>query len=95
MCGGVQIHVLDREVFEPYLTGVAVISTANTLYPQSFQWRNPPYEYEVEKQPIQILCGGTEIPDMIQRGAPLEQVRQIWQNEIAAFLRQREKYLLY
>ena len=62
MCGGVQVHVADREAFEPYLTGIAAISAARTLYPEFFQWRNPPYEYELEKRPIDILCGSDRIP---------------------------------
>jgi uncharacterized protein YbbC (DUF1343 family) len=95
MCGGVQIHVRDREAFEPYLTGIGAISTANALYPGSFQWRNPPYEYEEKRLPIQILCGGTEIPEMIRRGTPVEQIRKSWQDDVTSFLRLRQKYLLY
>ena len=95
MCGGVQIHVLDRENFEPCLTGIAVISAARALYPESFKWRNPPYEYEYEKLPIEILCGGKTIPDLIDRGAPPNEIRQSWQNDVTAFQRQRAPYLLY
>jgi uncharacterized protein YbbC (DUF1343 family) len=95
MCGGVQIHVRDREAFEPYLTGIAVIATANALYPKSFQWRDPPYEYEMKKLPIHILCGGTEIPEMISRGASIEQIRRSWEKDVDAFLRLRARHLLY
>jgi uncharacterized protein YbbC (DUF1343 family) len=95
MCGGVQIHVRDREKFEPYLTGIAVISAAKKLYPESFAWREPPYEYECEKRPIEILCGGKEIPDLIEREASLDQIRRSWQDDIAGFLKQRKPYLLY
>ncbi len=95
MCGGVQIHVRDREVFEPYLTGIAVLSAACALHPEFFGWRNPPYEYEREKLPIEILCGCSEIPEMIRSGAPINQIRQSWQNDIADFLRRRSPYLLY
>ena len=95
MCGGVQIHVLDRDRFEPYLTGIAVLATARELYPGSFEWRNPPYEYEMEKLPIEILCGGHAIPEMIDCGTPLDQVRQSWQDDVSRFFRQREPYLLY
>jgi hypothetical protein len=28
------------------------------LYPDSFAWKQPPYEYEREKLPIEILLGG-------------------------------------
>jgi uncharacterized protein YbbC (DUF1343 family) len=95
MCGGVQIHVKDREVFEPYLTGITVISAARSLYPESFEWRNPPYEYEHEKMPIEILSGGKTIPDLINRETPPDQIRQTWQTDVAAFQRQRSPYLLY
>ena len=75
MCGGVQIHVRDRRVFEPYLTGIMVIATIRSLYPESFLWRQPPYEYEMRKMPIEILCGGTRIPDSIWCGMPLAQIK--------------------
>ncbi len=95
MCGGIQIHVNDREIFEPYGTGIAVISVARHLYPDSFKWRDPPYEYEYQKLPIEILCGGSGIPGMIERSASLDQIRQSWQEDIASFLRKRSTYLLY
>jgi len=95
MCGGVQLHVKDRNAFEPYLTGIAVIATARALYPESFKWRQPPYEYEYEKLPIQILCGGRHIPDMIEKETSVRQIRQSWQNSVDAFLKQRAAYLRY
>jgi uncharacterized protein YbbC (DUF1343 family) len=95
MCGGIQIHVTDREKFEPYLTGIAVISAARALCPDSFQWREPPYEYEYEKLPFHILSGGKGIAQMIERQAPLSQIRQSWQDDINEFLRIRAQYLIY
>jgi uncharacterized protein YbbC (DUF1343 family) len=95
ICGGIQIHVKDRDVFEPYLTGIALISIARNLYPELFQWREPPYEYEYEKMPIQILCGGKEVPDMIDSGVPLDQIRESWRDDVNKFLRRRSQYLLY
>jgi uncharacterized protein YbbC (DUF1343 family) len=95
MCGGIQIHIGDRDIFEPYLTGIAVISAARALYPEFFGWRNPPYEYEQEKLPIEILCGCSEIPKMIRKGIPLNEIKQTWQNDIADFSSRRSPYLLY
>jgi uncharacterized protein YbbC (DUF1343 family) len=95
MCGGMQIHVKDRARFEPYLTGISIISAARALYPEEFGWRHPPYEYEYEKMPIEILCGGKEIPKMIESGATCHQIRQSWQDDVGAFLRLRKPYLLY
>jgi uncharacterized protein YbbC (DUF1343 family) len=95
MCGGVQVHVRDRERFEPYLTGIAAVSAARSLYPEFFKWRDPPYEYEFERMPIEIICGGRKIPDMIEYGIPWDQIRQSWQKDIDDFVRLREPYLLY
>jgi uncharacterized protein YbbC (DUF1343 family) len=95
MCGGVQLHVLDRQALEPYLTGIAALSAASSLYPESFAWRNPPYEYEHEKLPIEILCGGKEIPGMVAKNASVESIRLSWQADVEGFRAQRQPYLLY
>jgi uncharacterized protein YbbC (DUF1343 family) len=95
MCGGVQLHVVDRSRFEPYATGIAVISAVRGLYPDSFRWRQPPYEYEERKLPIEILCGGDRIPQLIDRGSPVMQIREGWQADVAHFLLRRRPYLLY
>lgn len=95
MCGGVQLHVRDRNSFEPYLTGITTISTIKAMCPDSFGWRQPPYEYEYEKLPIEILCGGRTVPDLMERGAGIQEIRESWRGDVAAFRKQRESYLLY
>jgi uncharacterized protein YbbC (DUF1343 family) len=95
MCGGVQLHVVDRDRFEPFLAGVAVISAVKELYPNSFQWRRPPYEYETRKMPIEILCGGNRIPRQIDDGTPPGEIRRGWLEAVARFRTLREPYLLY
>jgi uncharacterized protein YbbC (DUF1343 family) len=95
MCGGVQLHVEDRNRFEPYLTGISVISAVRSLYPESFQWREPPYEYEEKKMPIEILCGGTRVARQIDAQAPLQEIREGWQADLARFRVLRRAYLLY
>jgi uncharacterized protein YbbC (DUF1343 family) len=95
MCGGVQVHVTDRNVFEPYLTGISAIAAARSLYPDSFKWRNPPYEYEFERMPIDILCGGHEIPRLIECGAEPDVIRQTWAEDVRLFLDTRKMHLLY
>ncbi len=95
MCGGVQLHVLNRETFEPYLAGITVIKSIRSLYPDSFAWRQPPYEYEYEKLPIEILCGGRKVPDLIERGASPTEIREAWRDDVHAFRKLRAPYLLY
>jgi uncharacterized protein YbbC (DUF1343 family) len=58
LCGGAQLHVIDRETFQPFLTGVQIIKRIRKIYGKEFQWRQPPYEYEWKRLPIEILIGG-------------------------------------
>lgn len=58
LCGGAQIHITDRDEFRPFLTGVEIIKRIRKIYGKEFQWRQPPYEYEWKRLPIEILIGG-------------------------------------
>ncbi|HEY5991520.1 MAG TPA: DUF1343 domain-containing protein [Candidatus Udaeobacter sp.] len=58
LCGGAQIHVTDRDEFRPFLTGVEIIKRIRKIYGKQFQWKQPPYEYEWKRLPIEILIGG-------------------------------------
>jgi uncharacterized protein YbbC (DUF1343 family) len=57
VCRGAQLHVTDRRTFRPVRTGLEIIRTIRELHPADFAWKQPPYEYEEEKLPIEILCG--------------------------------------
>jgi len=58
LCNGAQLHVSNRNAFRPYHTGVEILRTLRKLYSKQFAWKQPPYEYETEKLPIEILLGG-------------------------------------
>jgi uncharacterized protein YbbC (DUF1343 family) len=58
LCGGAQIHVIDRECFQPFRMAVEIIKHIRKTYPEHFQWKQPPYEYEWKRLPIEILIGG-------------------------------------
>ncbi|MBU3666735.1 MAG: DUF1343 domain-containing protein [Chthoniobacterales bacterium] len=57
ICRGAQLHVTDRKVFQPLRTGLEILRMVREMYPSDFAWKQPPYEYEHEKLPIEILCG--------------------------------------
>jgi uncharacterized protein YbbC (DUF1343 family) len=58
LCAGAQLHVTDRDRFQPFATGVEIIRRLRKLYPNSFSWKQPPYEYEYRRLPIEVLLGG-------------------------------------
>jgi uncharacterized protein YbbC (DUF1343 family) len=58
LCSGAQLHVTDRDSFKSFNTGVQVIRQVKAIWPEHFQWKQPPYEYEYERLPIEVLIGG-------------------------------------
>lgn len=60
-CGGVFIHVTDPKTFRPYRTTVALLHCVRRLWPTEFRWIEPPYEYETERMPIDILTGSSAL----------------------------------
>jgi uncharacterized protein YbbC (DUF1343 family) len=94
-CGGCQIHVTDREAFEPVKAGVVVMRECYGLAPDRFQWRAPPYEYEHDKMPIDILAGSPQLRQQIERQTPLADIAASWRASEAAFAKLRAPFLLY
>ncbi|MFB3903372.1 MAG: exo-beta-N-acetylmuramidase NamZ domain-containing protein [Acidobacteriota bacterium] len=95
MVGGVQVHVLDRHSFRPFATGLALLMAYRDAGPDKFRWKEPPYEYEYDKLPIDILLGNGGIRQAIERGESLEPIEAGWQEELQAFKEKRNGYLLY
>jgi uncharacterized protein YbbC (DUF1343 family) len=94
-CGGCQIHVVDRLTFEPVRAAVELIAEFRRQDPGRFAWRKPPYEYEHEKAPIDILYGSDALRAAIEAGRGADALAASWKDDQDAFRRQREKYLLY
>ena len=94
-CGGCQVHVRDRQAFRPVRTAVELIAEFRRQAPAKFAWRQPPYEYEHEKQPIDILYGSDRLRVAIDSGNDVGDLVASWRADEEAFRRQREKYLLY
>lgn len=60
-CGGLFVHPIDPTTFRPYRTTLLLLRGIRELWPQQFAWRPPPYEYENDKLPIDILCGDDKV----------------------------------
>lgn len=84
--GGVQLHVHDREAFDPVRTGIGLLITARRVW-SGFAWRPDHW--------IDRLTGSTLVRTMIDAGADTDEVVGGWQRELAAFRRTRREYLLY
>lgn len=57
-CGGVSIHVIDRNRFRSYRMTIELLQCCRRLYPNAFCLNDPPYEYENRLPPMDIISGG-------------------------------------
>ena len=94
-CGGCQIHVTDRASFRPVLTGAALLHQFRRVDPENFAWRQPPYEYEHDKLPIDILAGSSTLREQIEGGVAPKDIAASWRDNEAAFRKARQPFLLY
>ena len=94
-CGGCQIHVTDRRAFRPVLAAVAVMAAFYRADPARFAGRQPPYEYEHEKMPIDILAGSPALRTQIEAGMAATEMASGWSEPVAAFEPARRACLLY
>ncbi|MFZ5452701.1 MAG: exo-beta-N-acetylmuramidase NamZ family protein [Thermodesulfobacteriota bacterium] len=95
LCRGFQLHVTDRLAYKPYFTTLALLGVIRELYPDDFAWRQPPYEYETERRPIDLLTGDAAIREGLEQGTPVRELEAAWQEELARFREARQEFLLY
>jgi uncharacterized protein YbbC (DUF1343 family) len=94
-CGGCQLHVLNRAAFKPLRTVVELIDEFRRQEPRRFAWRQPPYEYEREKEPIDILYGSDQLRERLDADGGVEPLFESWRADEERFRRTRDPFLLY
>ena len=95
LCGGCQVHVTDREAFEPMRVAVEMLAEFRREAPSEKLWRDPPYEYEHVKPPIDILYGSDRLRTGIDAGEDPASIVKDWRRDEEAFRELRRPFLLY
>ena len=90
-CAGVQLHVGDRAIFEPLLTGFSALAAVLRLYADDFAWRIP----QGGIHNFDRLTGTDQIRLALNRSIPAAELVASWTEELQAFNRTRQSYLAY
>jgi uncharacterized protein YbbC (DUF1343 family) len=85
-CHGVKIIITDRDLLEPYYSGILIVNELFRMYPDAFQWKVRHFDH---------LSGTSSIRQAVITGSSLEQLKKDWQAELKSFLKIRKKYLMY
>ena len=65
------------------------------LYPEAFQYKTPPYEYEYERLPIDLILGDIQLRRALEQGENIMDLEKTWLNELNDFEKLRQKVFLY
>lgn len=82
---GVQIHITDRDAYQPVETGLHIVKTMNDLYPEDVQFRSF----------FNNLIGNGWVLEAIQNGQSVEEIQAQWQEGLDEFKQVRAEYLIY
>jgi uncharacterized protein YbbC (DUF1343 family) len=94
-CGGIQLHVTDREAFRPVRTGLAVLAALREVAGAHFGWRTEPYEFVTDHPAIDLLFGSARERLALQAGSPASEIARAWEAEEEEFRQRRRNFLLY
>jgi uncharacterized protein YbbC (DUF1343 family) len=95
LCAGAQVHVLDRAVFQPVRTGLAVLTALRALSGEQFAWRTEPYEFVRDRPAIDLLFGSSRERLALEAGRPAREIARDWESEEEGFRQWRGDALLY
>ncbi len=94
VCHGFQLHITDVKQFKPYRTALVFLQAFMQLYSE-FIYKEPPYEYEFVKLPMDLILGSKSIRKRLETSESVLEIEQSWQGELAEFAAMREHYFLY
>lgn len=94
-CSGFHLHVTDAALFRPYRTSLALLQAVVQLYPGEFRYKEPPYEYDFERLPMDLILGDGEVRQQLQEGVPIPALEEGWRSGLEKFQELRRGYFLY
>lgn len=95
ICRGFMIHLLDHRTFRPYFTALALLRAVVQTCKREFEWKPPPYEYEYERMPIDLILGDPSLRPDMEGDVDLFEIKEKWDEELGEFLEWRRPYLIY
>jgi uncharacterized protein YbbC (DUF1343 family) len=85
LCQGIQVHVLDRDDFQPIEATLCIIDQIMKLQPGSLEFSNG----------FDRLVGTTQVREALLRGDSVTAIEKSWEPGLKEFMKTRKKYLLY
>jgi uncharacterized protein YbbC (DUF1343 family) len=95
VCRGLLVQVQDRLLFRSFAVYYELIRLVKRFHPDSFRWQIPPYEFEFDRLPIDMICGSDLIRKSIEKNIPFAGIRDGIEREIAVYAESVRPFRLY
>ncbi|MBN2032592.1 MAG: DUF1343 domain-containing protein [Deltaproteobacteria bacterium] len=92
ICKGFMLHITSPKKCRPYSLSLALLREILYRHRPDFTWKNPPYEYEYQRLPIDLILGDSTLRQRLEDGISIE---GIWDDELKSYKEWRAPYLLY
>jgi uncharacterized protein YbbC (DUF1343 family) len=86
MCNGIYVNVTDRNLFEPYKAGIAMVWAIHQLHADRMEWNERTWDR---------LTGTRRLMNMIRNGSHPTEIYDSWEQELSEFREMSAKYMLY
>jgi len=96
-CGGLALHVIDSGALRSVEMTLQIVAAVKRLWPADFEWLPPPYEYEREKMPIDILFGSARLRQALdsESSPPPATIAELAKLDETGWWRRVQPHLLY
>ena len=85
-CNGIQIHVTDISSYKPVSTALEILDAVIMTSPAGkMKFNDPPYEYEYNLKPFDILSGDSGMRKTLVNRGSLETEKDRWASETEDF----------
>jgi uncharacterized protein YbbC (DUF1343 family) len=94
-CGGLHIHVTDARTFRSYVTSLWILHEVLKQWGDELVWREPPYEYDMHRLPLDLLIGNLSVRQRLQDGVSPDHLETSWMPDLKTWCDRRQAYLVY
>jgi uncharacterized protein YbbC (DUF1343 family) len=92
ICRGFMIHAVRPRTYRPFPCPSPFSGRSWTSHRPDFAWKEPPYEYDYERLPIDLILGDSTLRQGLEKGIKVE---GLGEDDLKNYLQWRAPYLLY
>lgn len=92
-CGGIQVHITDRQALRPVEMGLHILAACRAQNPEKFEFLST--SWEGVPPHLDLLMGTAKVREGLEKNVPVAEIVAGWQHIHTDFESQRQRVLLY